>query len=61
MFLYEVADAASSTGVMVAALAVYFLNWVWVDAEIGLLVALLICPSTISLVADSLRVSRYCS
>ena len=59
VFLHGVADAASSIGVMVAALAVYFFNWVWVDAAIGLLVALLICLSTISLVTDSLRILRH--
>lgn len=59
VFLHGVADAASSIGVMVAALAVYFFNWLWVDAAIGLLVALLICLSTIALVTDSLRVLRY--
>jgi cobalt-zinc-cadmium efflux system protein len=59
VFLHGVADAASSIGVMVAALAVYFLNWVWVDAAIGLLVALLICFSTISLIKDSLRILRH--
>ncbi|MCU0552247.1 MAG: cation diffusion facilitator family transporter [Leptolyngbya sp. Prado105] len=59
VFLHGVADAASSIGVMVAALAVYFLNWVWVDAAIGLLVALLICLSTISLIKDSLRILRH--
>lgn len=59
VFLHGVADAASSIGVMVAALAVYFFNWVWVDAAIGLFVALLICLSTISLVTDSLRILRH--
>ncbi len=59
VFLHGAADAASSIGVMVAALAVYFFNWVWVDAAIGLLVALLICLSTISLVTDSLRILRH--
>ena len=59
VFLHGAADAASSIGVMVAALAVYFFNWVWIDAAIGLLVALLICLSTISLVVDSLRILRH--
>lgn len=58
VFLHGVADAASSIGIMVAALAVYWFNWVWMDAVIGLLVALLICLSALSLIADSLRVLK---
>ena len=58
VFLHGVADAASSIGLMVAALLVYFFNWLWADAVIGLLVALLICLSTISLIAESLRVLK---
>ncbi|BAU15943.1 cation-efflux system membrane protein (plasmid) [Leptolyngbya sp. NIES-3755] len=58
VFLHGVADAASSIGIMLAALAVYFFNWLWADAAIGLLVALLICLSTISLIADSLQVLK---
>ena len=58
VFLHGVADAASSIGIMVAALLVYFFNWLWADAVIGLLVALLICLSTISLIAESLRVLK---
>ena len=58
VFLHGVADAVSSIGIMVAALLVYFFNWLWADAVIGLLVALLICLSTISLIAESLRVLK---
>lgn len=58
VFLHGVADAASSIGIMLAALLVYFFNWLWADAAIGLLVALLICLSTISLIAESLRVLK---
>jgi cobalt-zinc-cadmium efflux system protein len=58
VFLHGIADAASSVGVMIAALAVYLFNWLWVDAAIGLLVALLICLSTISLLTDSLKILK---
>lgn len=55
VFLHGVADAASSIGLILAALAVYFLNWLWADAIIGLLIAILISISALSLVADSLK------
>lgn len=61
VFLHGVADAASSIGVMIAALAVYAFDWVWMDAAIGLLVALLICLSTTSLIADGLHVLKHSS
>jgi cobalt-zinc-cadmium efflux system protein len=38
-FLHVVADAVSSVGVILAALAVYFFNWLWIDAAASLLVA----------------------
>ena len=39
VFLHMVADAASFVGVILAALAIYFLNWLWVDGVVSLLVA----------------------
>ncbi|MBW4663133.1 MAG: cation diffusion facilitator family transporter [Chroococcus sp. CMT-3BRIN-NPC107] len=39
VFLHMVADAASFVGVILAAIAIYFLNWLWVDGVVGLLVA----------------------
>ncbi len=39
VFLHMVADTASFGGVILAALALYFLNWLWVDGVISLLVA----------------------
>ncbi len=39
VFLHMVADTASFVGVILAALAIYFLNWLWVDGVISLLIA----------------------
>ena len=54
-FLHVVADAASSIGLILAALAIYFCNWLWADAVVGLLIAILLFLSGLSLVGDSLR------
>ena len=42
VLLHGVADAASSGGVILAACAVYFFNWLWADAAGSLIVAVLI-------------------
>ncbi|MBW4623837.1 MAG: cation transporter [Cyanosarcina radialis HA8281-LM2] len=55
VFLHGVADAASSIGMILAALAVYFFNWLWADAIAGLLIAALIGTSAFYLFADSFR------
>lgn len=55
VLLHGVADAASSISVILAALAVYFFNWLWADAVASLLVALLIGISAISLLRDGWR------
>lgn len=55
VFLHGVADAASSIGLILAAVAVYFFRWFWADAVVSFLVALLICLSSLSLVKDSLQ------
>lgn len=56
VFLHGIADAASSIGLILAALAIYLFNWLWADAVASLLVAMLICFSAISLLGDSLRI-----
>lgn len=58
VLLHGVADAASSINVILAALAVYFFNWLWADAVASLLVALLIGISAISLLRDGWRALR---
>jgi len=55
-FLHVVADAASSVGVILAALAVYALNWLWIDAAASLLVAGLTGLSAIPLIWESLEI-----
>lgn len=58
VFLHGVADAASSIGLILAAVAVHFFRWFWADAVVSFLVALLICLSSLSLVKDSLQLLR---
>jgi cobalt-zinc-cadmium efflux system protein len=55
-FLHIVADAASSVGIIIAALMVYWFGWTWVDAAAGLVVACLTCLSAIPLIKSSLEV-----
>lgn len=55
-FLHVVADVISSVGVILAALAVYFCNWLWIDAAASLLVAGLTGLSAIPLVQESLEI-----
>lgn len=59
VFLHGVADAASSVGLILAAVAVHFLSWLWADAIVSLLVALLICLNSLSLVKNSLRLLKH--
>lgn len=56
VFLHGVADALSSIGLVLAAVAVYYFNWLWADAATSLFVACLIGLSAILLVRDSLRI-----
>ena len=54
-FLHVVADALSSIGGIVAAIAVAVFHWLWADGAISLLVAGLIGLSAIPLVLQSLK------
>jgi cobalt-zinc-cadmium efflux system protein len=54
-FLHVVADAASSIGVILAAIAVWALNWLWADGAISLVVSGLIIISATSLILQSLN------
>jgi cobalt-zinc-cadmium efflux system protein len=56
VFLHGVADAVNAIGVVLAAMAVYFFNWLWADAVTSLFVACSICFNAILLVRDSLKV-----
>lgn len=53
VFLHMVADAASSVGTLVAALAIYLWSWTWVDAVISLLIACLVICSAIPIFQQS--------
>jgi cobalt-zinc-cadmium efflux system protein len=52
-FLHVLADAASSIGVILAAIAVWALNWLWADGAISLLVSGLIIISATPLIVQS--------
>ncbi|MDP8966806.1 MAG: cation diffusion facilitator family transporter [Cyanobacteriota bacterium] len=54
-FLHVLADAASSIGVILAAIAVWALHWLWADGVISLLVSGLIIISATPLIIQSLN------
>lgn len=56
VFLHAIADAASSVSLILAALAVFYLGWLWADAAGSLLVACLMTLSALLLIRDSLRI-----
>ncbi len=58
VILHGIADAASSISVIIAALAIYFFNWLWADTSASLLVALFIGINTILLLKDSWQVLK---
>jgi cobalt-zinc-cadmium efflux system protein len=55
-FLHMVADALSSVGVVVAAIAIWTFGWNWADGTVSLLVAGLILAGAVPLVRQSLEV-----
>jgi cobalt-zinc-cadmium efflux system protein len=55
-FLHMVADAVSSVGVILAAIAVWTLHWNWADGAISLGVALFIALGAIPLIRQSLHI-----
>lgn len=56
-FLHMAADAAVSLGVVLAALAMLYTGWLWLDPAISVLIAALIIWSTWGLFKDSLAMS----
>lgn len=54
-FLHVLADAASSVGVILAAIAVWALDWNWADGVISLFVSALIIISATPLIVQSLN------
>lgn len=55
-FLHMVADAMSAVGVMLAAVAVWWLHWNWADGVISLVVAVFILVGAIPLLWESLDI-----
>lgn len=55
-FLHVLADAMSCIGVILAAIAVSTLHWLWADGAISLMVASLILVGALPLVVQSVRV-----
>lgn len=55
-FLHVVADVASSVGILVAALVIYGLHWLWIDAVTSLMIACLTGLSALPLIWNSLEV-----
>jgi cobalt-zinc-cadmium efflux system protein len=58
VFLHGVADTASAISVILAAGAMYWFNWLWADAAAGLLVAMLISISAVSLMKSAWHLLR---
>jgi cobalt-zinc-cadmium efflux system protein len=50
-----IADGASSFGLLIAALAIFYLNCLWADRAASLLVVIFMLVSAFSLLKDSLQ------
>jgi cobalt-zinc-cadmium efflux system protein len=59
VFLHGLADATSAIALLVAAIAVYYFNWLWIDAISSLFVACLIGFNAIMLTRTSFKVLNY--
>jgi cobalt-zinc-cadmium efflux system protein len=57
-FLHILADLISSIGVIVAAIAVWLMHWLWADGAVGLFVSVLIFTSAIPLLSQSFNSIR---
>lgn len=53
-YLHMVADAAISLGVVLAAVAIYFTNWLWLDPATSIFIVIVIALSTWGLLRESL-------
>jgi cobalt-zinc-cadmium efflux system protein len=53
-YLHLAADAAISLGVVVAAVVIYFTNWLWLDPVASILIAIIITLGTWELLRESL-------
>ena len=55
VFFHAIADGASSFGLLIAALAIFYLNWFWIDTVASLLVLILMLLGAFSLIKDSMK------
>jgi len=56
-YLHMAADAAISLGVVVAAIAIYFTDWLWLDPVVSLAIAVIIGMGTWGLLRESLNLA----
>ncbi len=56
-FLHMAGDAAVSLGVILAAIAMRYTGWLWLDPVVGMIVALVIMAGTWDLLKQSLRLA----
>ena len=56
VFLHAIADAANSISLLLAAVAVFFLHWLWADAIASLLVTLIILVNAFALLKESMSI-----
>ena len=55
VFFHAIADGASSFGLLIAALAIFYFHWLWADTAASLLVVIFMLVSAVSLLKDSLQ------
>lgn len=56
VFLHAIADAANSISLLLAAIAVFFLHWLWADVIASLLVTFIILVNAFALLRESLSI-----
>jgi cobalt-zinc-cadmium efflux system protein len=56
-YLHMTADAAISLGVVIAALAMHFTNWLWLDPAMSLIIVIIITVGTWGLLRESLNLA----
>ena len=54
VFLHAIADGASSLGLLIAALAIFYFHWLWADTAASCLVVIFMLVSAFFLLKDSL-------
>ena len=55
VFFHAIADGASSLGLLIAALAIFYFHWLWADTAASCLVVIFMLVSAFSLLKDSLH------